>query len=456
MPTPGPADDRGGVNWRRLLRNRRLVCWAMYDWANSAYTTLLITVLIAYIQRVVFPPDQWNQTGAVVWAWGISLSMLLGAVLSPLVGALADASGNKRLLLAATAGTGAIASVLLGLIPPERYVAVVGLFVLANLSLELSLGIYNGFLPEVVDRHEINAASSLGFGLGYLGGGIALLLAMLLLWLGEHLGLESTQQRLQAGLVLMGCWWGLFTLPAVIVLRDPPVPARRRPSVRQSLREAGGDVMTSIREMRSRRPLAFFLLAFLFYNDGIQTVISQSSTFALQELQFSEANLMAVILMIQFVAFPVAMITGHCADRFEKKPTLLVTLLIWCSVLLAALAIDSQLGFWIMAVAIALVLGGTQSVSRSLMADLIPAGRNAQYYGFFNLSGKATSFVGTFLFGAIVAVSGSSRLAVFGLLPLFALGILFLTRVSLSPASRSASQPTPSTADCPSDSVDQQ
>jgi UMF1 family MFS transporter len=401
----------------------------MYDWANSAYTTLLITVLIAYIQRVVFPTNTWGHVGMVVWAWGISLSMLLGALVSPAVGAIADARQSKRLLLGITALSGSLASILLGVIPPRMYVLVVALFVFANLMLELSLGINDGFLPEIVDEQDVNSASAWGYGLGYLGGGIALILAILLMRFGEVIGLFTMTSRLQASLVLMGVWWGLFTLPALFVLRDRPRTTTWRPSLGRSIIESFGEVFLTLCSLRTNVALALFLLSFLFYNDGVQTIISQASTFALKELSFQEDALMAVILMIQFLALPGALLIGWSANVFGQKPTLLACLLVWCSVLVAALFIQTQTGFWILAAVIAIVLGGTQSVSRSLMSTMIPVDRNAQYFGFFHLSGKATSFLGTFLFGAIVAATGNSRFAIFGLLPLFVFGAVLLWKV---------------------------
>jgi UMF1 family MFS transporter len=409
----------------------------MYDWANSAYTTLLITVLIAYIQRVVFPAEDWGHVGAVVWAWGISLSMFLGAVLSPIVGAIADAGRSKRQWLAMTAMTGSFAAILLGFVPPENYVLIVTLFVVANLMLELSLGFYNGFLPEIVDEDQVNAASAMGYGFGYLGGGIALIIAMLLIQFGESLGMETMVSRLQWSLVLMGLWWGGFTIPALLTLRDRDTELRGQRSAGEAIRGSFREVRETLFSLRSNVALALFLLSFLLYNDGIQTIISQASTFALQELDFVEADLMAVILMIQFLALPGALIVGRCADWYGKKRTLLVCLAIWCALLVAALFVYNKLGFWLLAVVIAMVMGGTQSVSRSMMATMIPKDHNAQYFGFFNLSGKATSFLGTFLFGALVAVTGSSRLAIFGLLPLFILGALLLWKVN------SREEPTP-------------
>jgi MFS transporter, UMF1 family len=416
---------------RHVLRDKAVWAWAMYDWANSAYSTLLITVLIAYIQRVVFPSDTWGHVGMVVWAWGISLSMLLGALLSPIVGAIADARQCKRLLLGITALSGSVASILLGVFPPSMYVVVVALFVFANLMLELSLGINDGFLPEIVEKQDVNSASAWGYGLGYLGGGIALVLAILLIRFGEQVGLSTMTSRLQAGLILMGVWWGLFTLPALFILRDMPRAVTQATSLGQSIREGFGEVFLTVRSLRTNVALGLFLLSFLFYNDGVQTIISQASTFALQELSFEEDALMAVILMIQFLALPGALLIGWSANVFGQKQTLLACLAVWSSVLVTALFIRTQMGFWVLAAVIAIVLGGTQSVSRSLMTTMIPADRNAQYFGFFHLSGKATSFMGTFLFGAIVAATGSSRFAIFGLLPLFVVGAVLLWKVKL-------------------------
>ncbi|KAA5543128.1 MFS transporter [Roseiconus nitratireducens] len=410
------------------LRNPQVLCWVLYDWANSAYTTLLITVVVAYLQRIVFPADQWGNVGPIVWAWGISLSMFLGALLSPIVGAIADAHGNKRRWLGITALGGSIASIVLGLVAPGHYVLVVALFITANLMLELSLSVYNGFLPEIATEREVNQVSAWGFGLGYVGGGIALLLALGIIQFGDRIGLTAVETRLRAGLVLMGCWWGIFTLPALWVLSDSP-PRSRPESTTATASSSFRDVVRTLKGLRSNPPLAFFLVAFLFYNDGVQTVISQSSTFALQELAFTESDLMGVILMLQFLALPGALLVAKLADRFGEKPSLMACLLLWVGVLTTALFIRSQIWFWVLAAAIALVLGGTQSVSRSMMAGMIPQNRNAEYFGFFNLSGKATSWLGAFLFGAIFALTGNSRWAIFGLLPLFLIGAGFLSRV---------------------------
>jgi UMF1 family MFS transporter len=231
-------------------------------------------------------------------------------------------------------------------------------------------------------------------------------------------------------------------LPALLVLSDKqPTKTNTRKTLMQTVRVGAADVSQTIRSLRTNVPLALFLLSFLFYNDGVQTIISQASTFALQELAFPEGELMAVILMIQFLALPGSIVIGRCADVVGQKRTLLVCLLVWSVVLVMALFVQSRIGFWLLAAAIAFVLGGTQSVSRSLMAMMIPSDQNALYFGFFNLSGKATSFLGTFLFGAIIAMTGSARIAIFGLLPLFIIGGILLSKVRLSARVAAATHP---------------
>ena len=428
------ADGRrpnGDSSWQ-ILRRRDVRAWAMYDWANSAYSTLSITILVAYLQRVVFPSDEWGRTGPVVWAWGIALSMLCGALLSPLLGALADAHASKRLWLAATALSGALAAILLSLLPSSYFILVVLLFFWMSLMLELSLTVYNGFLPEIADENEMNRVSAWGYGCGYVGGGIALLLAMLLMKFGSYLGLASLESQLRCGLFIMGLWWGLFTLPTIFVLRDAVRPSQQWESVSAAARSAVNEIVTTLRNLRSFKTLAWFLVGFLFYNDGVQTVISQSSTFALRDLNFTEGELAGVILMIQFLALPGAIAVGGLADYLGQKKTLLICLVVWMGTLVAALAVREKFEFWILGGVVAIVMGGTQSVSRSLMGVMTPQDQSAKFFGFFNLSGKATGFLGTFSFGMIVAMTGSPRLAIFGLLPFFVVGAIIILGINVS------------------------
>lgn len=408
-----------------------LLAWGFYDWANSGYSTLSITVLVAYLQNVVFPSEEWGTTGAVIWAWGIALSMLFGALLSPFLGAVADANASKRWWLGATALCGATACLLLAMISPRHAWVCVALFLCANFCFELSLTFYNGFLPELADETQFNQLSAWGYGLGYVGGGIALALAGIVLLYGPYLGIEDQASQLRCGLVVMGLWWGIFTLPALFYLRDQRERSQSDLSLWSTARDACQDVLKTLKNVSHHKKLACFLLAFLFYNDGIQTVLSQSSTFALQELRFSADELLLVILMIQFAALPGALGVARLADRYGQKKTLLSCLLVWIALMFSAYFVSSKAGFWVMGAVVAMVMGGTQSVSRAIAGVMTPERQSAQFFGFFNLSGKATGFFGPFLFGLIFALTVSARWAIVSLMLFFIVGTVILSRLDL-------------------------
>lgn len=414
-----------------VSRRRRVLAWCCYDWANSGYTTLIITVFVVYLQRVVFEPEKWGNVGPIMWAWGISASMLVGAILSPVLGALADARSSKRVWLGGTAICGGLMCVAMALIPPEYTWAVALCFPLANLALELSLTVYNGFLPEIANDQEMNRVSSLGMGLGYLGGGLALVLAIGVLAYGHRLGLPEMSARLRCCIAGTGIWWMLFTIPTLIFLKDKRPPASVKTSSVAVVKRAVKDAVSTLFQIRRYSVLALFLVSFLFFNDGVQTVISQASTFALQELDFLEGELVRVTLMIQFLALPGAILLGWLADRIGQKPALILCLIVWVFLLISAWFVTSKTAFWIMAAGVALVLGGTQAISRAIMGVLTPEQHAAQFFGFFNLSGKATSFMGTFAFGLVIAWTGSSRIAIVNLLAFFLIGLLLVFRVDL-------------------------
>lgn len=420
-PTTRSRDPFRKSTWRELL------AWACYDWANSAYSALSITILVYYIKAYVLP----GNAGDIAWGYGISGSMLVAAILSPVLGAMADANAGKRRWLAATALGGAFASLLLGLIPTTQAVVIIALFIAAQLTFELSFGFYNGFLPELANEKELNRVSAFGFAAGYIGGGLALAVALAVIVLGPRFGLSDKPTQMRVGLVVMGLWWGLFTLPTLLVLRDrsprrsTPMPLHRAAAV------AFKEVMHTLRNVRKYATLTIFLAGFLLYNEGVNTVISQSSVFAMDELSMDAEELIKVILMIQFAAFPGALLIGWVADRWGQKQTLMLCLACWTAILIAAYFVTTKGQFWGLAVVLAMILGGTQSVSRAIMGAMTPASRSAEFMGFFSLSQKATSMVGPALFVTIKAHFGNARLAILCLLPFILVGWAIASRIDV-------------------------
>ena len=404
----------------------------MYDWANSAYSTLSIVVVNGYLLNVVFPEQPWGKTGRVAFAWAISCSMLLAGCASPVVGAWADARAAKRRWLAATALLGSACAILMGLTPVEQPWLIVALFAATSFFFELSLGFYNAFLPELAGEEAMNRVSAWGFALGYIGGGIALAIGLAILAFGESIGLAAMPERLRAGILLMGAWWGMFSLPALFLLRDRAPPRVLAPTLLGTARHSFDEVWRTLRNVRALPSLALFLLGFLFYNDGVQTVISQASVFADKELNFKLSELGGLILMIQFVSFPGALLVGWVSDRLGQRPALFGCLAVWVLLLVAAYFIHEKWQFWCLGAVVALVLGGVQSVSRAIMGRLTPPDRAAEFFGFFNLSGKTTSFMGTFLFGLVVGWTDSPRLAIVSLLAFILLGFAIVARVDFT------------------------
>lgn len=419
-------ESAAGRDSRPVLK-REIIAWALCDWANSAYSTLLITILVSYLQGFVLPGDR----GILVYGWGLGVSMFLSAWLSPIVGAMADARANKRTWLLVTSYTGAACGALLGVIPKEWPWLFVALFFLASLTFELSFSFYNGFLPEIADERSMNRISGYGYAAGYFGGGVALAVAIGVLAVGAPRGL-STEMGLRIGLVIMGLWWALFMLPAALLLRDRARPRSTIPGITATARQAIAEVFSTLRHIRSYSILALFLLGFLFYNEGIQTVMSQASVFAREVLKMEPGELGLVVLMIQFVATPAAIGVGWIADRIGAKPTLLACLTVWCALLIVAYFVTHRWQFWCLGVVLSLVMGGTQSISRAIMGAMTPAAKTAEFFGFFNLSCRATSMVGPILFAQMLVLTHSANVAILSLLVFIVAGAIIVMFVDLS------------------------
>ena len=441
---PSASADSGHAASRR-----ELFAWALYDWANSAYSTISITVLVTYVMFVLDTVHE--DLGATVWGWGIGVTVFFAAIASPISGAIADAHASKNRWLAVTAVTGAIAAALMFFATPERPWLLVVLFLIAHFFYELSFCFYNAFLPDVASDENMGRISAWGYILGYIGGGLALLVVLLLFAHGHYLGLPKSGEDPTAllprlSLLIMGLWWGVFSLPAILWLKDHGQAAKHRLPIAQATRKAGREVLHTIRNIRQYRILAIFLVGFLLYNDGVQTIISQASVFADKVLAMETAELVKVILMIQFVAVPGAWLVGWLADKVGDKPALIGCLITWIALLFYAFSVTTTTEFWYMAVVVAIIMGGTQSVSRALMGSMTPRERSGEFFGFFNLSGKATSFVGPPLFSTVLALSGSAHWAIVSLLVFFAGGLVIVSFVDVKRGRQEARAAEPQAA----------
>jgi UMF1 family MFS transporter len=409
--------------------------WTMYDWASSAFTTTVVTVLAGPYITALAQADlgvngvlfSLGPVGSITatsfFPFCVSLSVMLQVALLPVIGAAANDGRRKKPLLAALCYTGALATCLLFFVTAERYLLGGALFVLANLCFGASIVVYNAFLNDITSEPERDRVSSRGFALGYLGGGLLLALNLALVSGGEALGV-TRGQAVRLSLLSAGIWWGGFALVTFRGLR------RRSGIVSNGILP---ELAWTVAALRRLPHTLRFLLGYMSYNDGIQTVISISSVFLAQELFVArgmpadEAFLMGLILMVQFAAFGGAIIFARIARAIGARRAILVSLVIWTGVIIYAYGfLQTTAQAWIMGAAIALVLGGSQALSRSLFSLMIPRGREASFFGLYEISERGTSWIGPLIFGIVVGSTGSYRTAILALVVLFVLGLVIL------------------------------
>jgi UMF1 family MFS transporter len=417
--------------------------WCMYDWANSSFATVILAaVLPVYLVSLI--PTQgahlalfgFSRTvpATALWGYAVSFSMLLVAVSAPYLGALADRHALHRRLLIVFSLTGAGATALLATAGPGKYLLAAGLFIVANVGFAAGNVFYNAFLPSLAGEGELDRLSARGFAYGYLGGGLTLLAVFALIQGYEFFGFADKGAATRAGFLFTGAWWLLFALPAFAFLRGAtaPLPAD------SPLRRVRGYLQT-FAEIRSYPDLLLFLVAFLFYNDGIQTIIVVSAIFGREELGLSQGEILGCFLMIQFVAMPGTLAFGRLAEKIGAKGAVLISLLLFVAVTVFAFFMNAAWHFWVLSLVVAIIFGGSQAVSRSLFGALIPEGKSAEFFGFYAISSKFASVFGPLVFALIADLTGSTRLSILALTAFFAVGILLLSRVDM-PRGRAAAR----------------
>ena len=374
------------------------------------------------------------------WQYLVAASVLLQVLVLPAVGALADYGRRKKRLLALFAYTGAAATMAMFFLEGAAYLAAGVLFLVANTALGASMVIYNSFLPEIAAPEDRDAVSSKGWGMGYLGGGLLLALNLLMYVRPSALGIDEGL-AVRLSLASAGLWWAAFTIIPLRALRDrrparqPPGPERTRSP------PASSNSSRTLREMRRYPQTLRFLLAYLLYNDGIQTVIALATQFGHDELKIPMGYLVLSILMVQFVAFFGSMGFNRIAAAWNAKGAVMLSLVIWTAVVLAMHSwVRTTAQFFAMAAVVALVLGGSQALSRSLFSQMIPKDKDADYFGIYEISDKGTSWLCPLFFGLAVQFTGSYRTAVLTLAAFFVAGMAVLARVDVERAAREASE----------------
>jgi UMF1 family MFS transporter len=449
---------------------REIFGWTMYDWAGSAFSTTVGGVLLGpYVTTlaqtavgdngVIFSLGFLGDvTAKSLWPYTTSASVLLQVFLLPVLGAVADYTNLKKRILILFTYIAVVATCLLFFVTNGLFLLGSLLFIIANVSFGGAIVMYNAYLPEITTEDLRDKVSSRGFALGYLGGGLLLAVNLALLTI-KPFGL-STEWAVRVSLLSAGLWWGGFAVITFLSLKVREA-VRTLPPGQNLLTVGFGELRDAFQELRRLPQTLRFLVGYLFYNDGIQTVIGLASVFLTQELFLARATpetraqleddaqsfVILVFLMVQFVAFIGALGFGRVAQWIGTKRAIMISLVLWTGVIIYAYGfLQTTTQAWGMAAMIALVLGGSQALSRSLFSRMIPAGREAAFFGVYEITERGTSWIGPLIFGYVVSRTGSYRDAILSLIILFGVGLLILALTDTDRAVHDAGNETPAEA----------
>lgn len=428
------------------------VAWYFYDFGNSAFSTTVATVFLGpYLTEVAKRAADANGfvylfgvpiLAGAFFSYVVSLSVFLQIFVLPIIGAVADYSHRKKQLLFVFAYIGVLATMSLYFVSGANYLLGGLLFLIANLSFGASIVLYNAYLPDIAEEKDRDDVSSKGWAFGYVGGGILLALNLVFVSFSEKLGV-SIEHAIRISLASAGLWWGVFALIPFFGLKVRQA-VKAVPSGQHYLVVSLKQLFHTLKSLPTLPQTLLFLVAYLLYNDAVQTVIVVAAQFGSQELGLSIAVLTGVILMVQFVAFVGALLFNKLAQKIGNKHAIILSLVIWVLAVVYAYGLLYGVGgFILLGVVMGLVLGGTQALSRSLFSLMIPKGKESEYFSLYEISERGTSWLGPLLFGLTLQFSGSYRLALLSLVIFFAIGLILLFRVNVKKAISEAGNVVP-------------
>ncbi|HDK37910.1 MAG TPA: MFS transporter [Thiolapillus brandeum] len=409
------------------MGKRSRISWALYDWGNSAFAT---TVMAGFFP--VFFKEYWGSdlsaTDSTFWlGMGNSVASILMVLFAPLIGALADQGGSKKRFLLLFAFLGALMTSSLFLVSAGWWPLALAFYVLGIIGFSASIVPYDALLVDVAEEKELDRVSALGYAFGYLGGGLLFAVNVLMVLKPEMFGLESAGLAVRISFLMVGLWWAVFSIPLMLFVHEQ----NPRPADQHILRNAIREITENLREVRRFRMAALFLLSYWLYIDGVDTIVRMAVDYGLS-IGFEASDLLTALLITQFVGFPAALVFGYIGTRHGPKTGIMIALVTYSLIVFWAWRMRSMWEFYALAVAIGLVQGGIQSLSRSLYARLIPADRAGMFFGVYNMLGKFAAVIGPLLVGLVAVLSGDSRMGILSVLVLFVAGFMVLQRVEVN------------------------
>ena len=420
------------------LDRPELRAWAMYDWANSAFQSTVITA--------VFPPFFSSFAAAGLppaiatarFAWTTTIAVAITAVLGPILGAIADYRAIKKRMLAVFVGIGVITTMMMGTIGRGEWSYAALLFMISNIAIASSFVFYDSLLPHIAAPEEMDRVSTAGYAIGYLGGGILLVINLLWILTPATFGIPDAVTGIKLSFVSVGIWWLIFSVPLFRRVPEPPRIIEADETVNENaVRAAFVRVWETFHELRGYRQAFLMLLAFLLYNDGIQTIIRMAGIYG-AEIGIDQNAQIEAFVVVQFVGIPFSFLFGALAGRIGAKTAIFLALGVYTGISILAYFMTSAWQFFALAFLVGCVQGGSQALSRSLFARMIPRHKSSEYFGFFSVFEKFAGIFGPAVFAAAVTMTGSSRPAVLSVIAFFIAGALVLARVDVAAGQREA------------------
>lgn len=416
-----------------IPRDRKVASWCLYDVGNSAFATTIMAAVLPVYFREIAAPFLKGSLPTAFWGYTSASALLCCAVAAPFLGAIGDMVRKKKMMLTIFTLLGVLASAGLFFVDYGHWQSALVLMALGTIGFSASMIFYDSLLPHIVPLDQVDMVSSQGYAFGYLGGGVLLAINLAMIWLlpgtlGPRLSFLS-----------VALWWGAFSLPILIFIPEPPAKTllvRRRKSIAG---EAILRLLETFSEIRQYQDLFRFLVAFWFYNDGVGTMIRMAAIYG-ANVGISMAHLVGALLLTQFVGVPFSLFFGRLAARIGSKKTILMGLAGYTAISFGAFFLSQAWHFWILAFAVGTVQGGTQAMSRSLYASLLPPSRSAEFFGFYDISSKFAGVIGPAIFGLITHITGSSRMGVAVVATTFIVGGLLLIKVDVHRGIKNVSQ----------------
>jgi UMF1 family MFS transporter len=420
------------------LGRRDLRAWAMYDWANSAFqTTIIAAVFPIYFHKVAaadLPPAEATSR----FAWATTIAILIVAIIAPLLGAVADYAAMKKKLLAIFLGIGAVATFAMYWIERGDWMFALVLFVIGNVGVAGSIVFYESLLPHLVSEAELDRVSSAGYAVGYLGGGALLAINLLMIQKPALFGIPNAGVATRLSMASVAVWWLVFSIP---LFRSVPEPVRRvEPDEKprgNALATGAKRLLETFHELRRYRQAFLLLVAFLLYNDGIQTIVRMATTYG-SELNIDESAMILALLITQFIGVPFAFLFGTLAGRIGAKHAVFAGLAVYAGITLLGYYMKNATQFLELAMLVGMVQGGTQALSRSLFASMIPRHKSSEFFAFFGVFERYAGILGPAVFAWVVEHSGTSRNAILSVILFFVIGAAILMFVDVDEGRRAA------------------